>query len=109
MNLPFKKSGEADQNLTVEEKLMQSKFRYLNEELYTTDSKQAVELFKGINADNFRDYHDGYRQQVQKWPKNPLDIFIQELTKEKYARSVIADFGCGEGKLGLEVQREREV
>ena len=50
----------------------------------------------------FEDYHEGYRQQVEKWPKNPLDVLAQELGKiEKYKGLKIADFGCGEGKLHL--------
>ena len=51
----------------------------------------------------FEDYHEGYRQQVQKWPKNPLDIIVSELKKEKYKEQAIGDFGCGEGKLQLEL------
>jgi ribosomal RNA-processing protein 8 len=47
----------------------------------------------------FTDYHEGYRQQVEKWPKNPLDMFIDELSKSKYKKDTIADFGCGEGRL----------
>ena len=63
---------------------MQGKFRMFNEELYTKTSKDgAIELFK-TDSRQFADYHDGYRQQVLKWPKNPLDILVQELSKEKY-------------------------
>jgi len=42
-----------------------------------------MKLFKDEPA-LFLDYHEGYRQQVDKWPKNPLDIFIDELKKDKY-------------------------
>jgi len=49
-------------------------------------------------------YHLGYRQQVEKWPKNPLDILIKELKKEKYKAMAIADLGCGEGRLQEELQ-----
>ncbi len=52
----------------------------------------------------FADYHEGYRYQVQKWPKNPLDILIAELSKSKYSDKSIADFGCGEGKLQLQLE-----
>ncbi len=51
------------------------------------------------NPELFTDYHEGYRQQVEKWPKNPLDIIIEELKKEKYTGMKIGDFGCGEGRL----------
>jgi len=36
-----------------------------------------VKLFKDDAL--FADYHEGYRQQVEKWPKNPLDLIIAEL------------------------------
>ena len=52
----------------------------------------------------FQDYHEGYRQQVEKWPKNPLDVLIDELKKPKYQNSVIGDFGCGEGRLQLDLE-----
>jgi ribosomal RNA-processing protein 8 len=43
----------------VDEALKSSKFRYLNEQLYTTESANAVELFK--ESELFEDYHVGYR------------------------------------------------
>jgi ribosomal RNA-processing protein 8 len=66
----------------VAENLKSSKFRFLNEQLYCSKSDDAVQLFK--DADLFADYHEGYRQQVEKWPKNPLDLLVAELKKEKY-------------------------
>ena len=78
--------------------MKQAKFRFLNESLYTTPSSEAVDMFKKEPA-LFTDYHEGYRQQVDKWPKNPLDMFIDELSKSKYKHYSIADFGCGEGRL----------
>ena len=62
-----------------------------------------MKLFKDEPA-LFNDYHEGYRQQVDKWPKNPLDIFIDELKKDKYKGHKIADFGCGEGRLQLDLE-----
>ena len=41
---------------------------------------------------------------MQRWPKNPLDILIGELGKAKYVDHVIADFGCGEGRLELDLK-----
>lgn len=43
----------------VHENMKSSKFRFLNEQLYTTNSKDAISLFK--DADMFADYHEGYR------------------------------------------------
>ena len=51
---------------TAEEKMMQSKFRFLNEQLYTQSSVEnggAVKMFMS-EPKQFEDYHDGYRQQV---------------------------------------------
>ena len=88
--------------------MKQSKFRYLNEMLYTqpsTDAEGAVLMFMKDQS-TVSDYHEGYRQQVEKWPKNPLDIFISELSKmDKYENKKIADFGCGEGKLALQLMK----
>ena len=41
---------------------------------------------------------------MARWPKNPLDIIIDELKKTKYVNDDIADFGCGEGKLELRLR-----
>lgn len=42
---------------------------------------------------------------MEKWPKNPLDVVISELKKPKYKDMKIADFGCGEGRLQLELEK----
>ena len=52
----------------------------------------------------FLNYHEGYRQQVEKWPKNPLDVIIGELKKDRYKKKTIADLGCGEGRLQLDLE-----
>jgi len=57
----------------------------------------------------FVDYHEGYRQQVLKWPRNPLEILMHELSKVKYRGMKIADFGCGEGKLQLHLEAQRDT
>ena len=62
-------------------------------------------MFK--DGDLFADYHEGYRQQVEKWPKNPLDLITSELKKEKYRNCKVGDFGCGEGKLQLSLQKNK--
>lgn len=76
--------------------------------MYTTHSKESLDYFKE-NSDSFVDYHDGFKNQVKKWPKNPVDIFITELKKPKYNGMVIADLGCGEGKLELEIKKHDET
>ena len=85
-----------------------SKFRWINEKLYTTTSRDSFKLLKK-DKKTFEDYHEGYSQMVSKWPKNPLDIIIKELKKDEYKGKTIIDLGCGTGKLGKEVENERKV
>ncbi|KFM78858.1 Ribosomal RNA-processing protein 8, partial [Stegodyphus mimosarum] len=62
------------------EMLNAAKFRYLNEKLYTESGRDAYEYFQN-NANEFEDYHSGYKMQVQKWPMNPVDLIIKDLHK----------------------------
>ena len=82
-------------------RLSGSRFRILNEELYTTTSASAFENFQS-NPELFDQYHEGFRHQVKEWPSNPVDVMFQWLSK-KYANSakatVVADFGCGDAEL----------
>ena len=41
---------------------------------------------------------------MERWPKNPLDIIIGELKRTKYINDAVADFGCGEGRLELDLK-----
>lgn len=61
----------------MRQKLISSRFRHLNETLYTTDSSKAVELFNA-NPELFDEYHAGFSRQVKEsWPSNPVDGYIQ--------------------------------
>nr|CAI5844328.1 unnamed protein product [Callosobruchus analis] len=64
----------------MEQKLNAARFRFLNEQIYTMDSKEAKKIFEQ-DPDAFRVYHEGYRQQVKQWPLNPLDIVIQTVKR----------------------------
>ena len=99
--MQHKSKGSVESKMS--ENLKSSKFRFLNEKLYTTPSSSAVDLFKK-EPNLFDDYHEGYRQQVEKWPKNPLDMLVSELKKVKYINAFVGDFGCGEGKLELQLK-----
>lgn len=57
-----------------------SRFRFLNEILYSKDGSGGVQLFKEDKG-AFKAYHEGYRQQVQQWPLNPLDRIIKAIKK----------------------------
>lgn len=57
-----------------------SRFRYLNELLYSKPSNEATSVFQE-DPSSFQAYHDGYRQQVQQWPLNPLDRMIKAMKR----------------------------
>lgn len=57
-----------------------ARFRYLNEQIYKRESNEANKLFKE-DPDAFQAYHEGYRQQINKWPLNPLDVIIADISK----------------------------
>ncbi|KAF2180643.1 hypothetical protein K469DRAFT_741159 [Zopfia rhizophila CBS 207.26] len=67
---PFQESMRA--------KLTSARFRHLNESLYTKPSTESLSLFKE-NPDMFEDYHRGFAQQVQVWPENPVDGYVQTI------------------------------
>lgn len=82
-------------------RLCAARFRYLNEQLYTRTGSEAFQLFQKDN-EAFRVYHEGFQGQVGKWPVNPLDLIV-DFIKSKPKRLLIADFGCGDGKLAQNV------
>lgn len=97
-------------------KLSGSRFRWINEQLYTTTSEKALQLVKEQPA-LFDEYHHGFRSQVQLWPENPVDVFVEQI-KARTAKPVnapgglpglsnkkvvVADMGCGEAQLSLDV------
>jgi ribosomal RNA-processing protein 8 len=51
----------------------------------------------------FDAYHAGFREQVRRWPSNPLDDLIAWARSELPQEAVIGDFGCGEAKLAASV------
>ncbi|KAF2748784.1 hypothetical protein M011DRAFT_441261 [Sporormia fimetaria CBS 119925] len=59
-------------------KLTSARFRHLNESLYTKPSKESLEIFKE-NPDMFEDYHRGFAQQVEVWPENPVDGYVDAI------------------------------
>ncbi|KAK6020326.1 hypothetical protein OSTOST_14021, partial [Ostertagia ostertagi] len=83
------------------EKLEAGRFRFLNEQLYTMTGSEAWEYFKE-DPDAFRCYHNGFAEQVKKWPNHPLSSIIRWL-KAKPSGSVVFDMGCGEAKIAATV------
>lgn len=100
-------------------KLSGSRFRWINEQLYTIDSESALKLIKEQPA-LFDEYHQGFRSQVQSWPENPVDVFVDQI-KQRSRKNVnapgglpglypnkevvVADMGCGEAQLSLDIQK----
>lgn len=61
----------------MQQKLISSRFRHLNETLYTTPSQQASSLFS--EPANYSSYHAGFRAQVAVWPQNPINTFLADI------------------------------
>ncbi|XP_035894260.1 ribosomal RNA-processing protein 8 [Anopheles stephensi] len=100
---PFKKPGEDCTNLRdkLVDRLKGSRFRFINEQLYKIPGKEAKKLFQEDPA-SFDAYHEGYRQQVEQWPMNPLNRMIKCILKLP-KDTIVADFGCGDAKLAASV------
>jgi ribosomal RNA-processing protein 8 len=93
-------------------RLSGSRFRILNEELYTKTSEESFERFSQ-NPELFEQYHEGFRHQVESWPVNPVDVIVRWLSS-KYQKSQcdVADFGCGDAQLAndlLKIKRKGET
>lgn len=111
---PKKKLTPLQQKMMA--KLSGSRFRWINEQLYTIPSADALKLVKE-QPEIFDEYHEGFRSQVQSWPENPVNVFVDQIRLRskrpvnapgglrglKDRNIVIADMGCGEAQLSLEV------
>lgn len=64
----------------LSDRLKASRFRFINEQLYTQTGEQAIDVFKQDDS-AFSAYHDGYRKQIEQWPINPLDRIIKSIKK----------------------------
>lgn len=82
-------------------KLAAGRFRFLNEQLYTSTGAEAYSYFQK-DPEAFFCYHNGFAQQVQKWPNHPLEAIIKWL-KKKPNGSVVLDMGCGDAKIAASV------
>lgn len=82
-------------------KLAGSEFRWLNERLYTQPGAVSLSAFQR-EPELFAKYHQGFREQVARWPVNPLDVMVRKVS-ELPRSAVIADMGCGEAKLAASV------
>ncbi|KAJ3129440.1 25S rRNA (adenine645-N1)-methyltransferase [Physocladia obscura] len=96
--------GLTELQAKMKKALSGGRFRMINEKLYTTTSDVAVKLFKK-EPETFEIYHAGFRAQVESWPSNPVNHFIDILSVYKPENHndkkpiVIVDMGCGEAAL----------
>ena len=81
-------------------RLSGSRFRELNEELYTTTSQDAFQRFSS-KPELYNQYHEGFRTQVEQWPINPVNVIVKWLSCnfQKHDECLVADFGCGDAEL----------
>jgi ribosomal RNA-processing protein 8 len=79
-----KSSPQDSKPLSYQDKLRESlkgsRFRFINEQLYSNPSVEAVKIFEEDES-AFTAYHEGYRHQVNQWPMNPLDRLIKQINK----------------------------
>jgi ribosomal RNA-processing protein 8 len=95
---------------SFKDRLSGSRFRILNEELYTTASSRAFQRFSTA-PELYHQYHEGFRYQVGRWPVNPVNVIVQNLTARSTKRPkskassplVVADFGCGDAELARQL------
>ena len=73
-------------------RLTSSRFRELNETLYTHSSQHSLEKFSN-NPELFDQYHVGFRKQVKEWPVNPVDVIYRKICRE-YNGGKIGGGGC---------------
>ncbi|OMO69264.1 Methyltransferase-related protein [Corchorus olitorius] len=79
-------------------------FRMINEKLYTSTGKEALEYFKE-DPELFNMYHTGYQEQMTHWPELPVNIIIKWL-KDHSSSLIVADFGCGDARLAKNVKNK---
>jgi ribosomal RNA-processing protein 8 len=126
-------TGQAKSSLaqSYQARLQGSRFRSLNEQLYTTHSQEAFEQFSS-QPQLFQEYHAGFASQVENWPVQPVSVVATELkrlvlknggdndtnvtTKEikslphrnQPQHLVVADFGCGSAQLAQELLQVKD-
>jgi ribosomal RNA-processing protein 8 len=96
---------------SFKDRLSGSRFRVLNEELYTTPSASAYRRFS-TNPELYSQYHEGFRYQVGRWPVNPVHVIVNSLMARRQKGQsvgagprplVVADFGCGDAELAKQL------
>lgn len=119
---------------SMRQKLISARFRHLNQTLYTTPSAHSLSLFSE-NPEMFHEYHEGFRRQVEVWPENPVDTYIEQIQKRGKVKALprgqkasdadpsstallplprtegtcyIADLGCGDAMLTQKLEKDKK-
>lgn len=74
----------------------------MNEKLYKCSSDNALKYFKD-DPSAFKIYHEGFQNQLRKWPNDPLAWAEEIIKNELKGNPVIADMGCGDARLALKL------
>lgn len=91
----FKPGAKSKKSITdIKSRLAGSRFRFLNEQLYSSTSAESWAVFRR-DPNLFKVYHEGYRNQVAQWPYNPVEEVVSWLEAHGECRT-IGDFGCGD-------------
>ncbi|OCF40200.1 ribosomal RNA-processing protein 8 [Kwoniella heveanensis CBS 569] len=90
-------AGMTDMQRSMQAKLEGAKFRWINEQLYSTPSTDAVAMMKK-DPKIFADYHNTHRLLTAVWPSPPLPYIVKALSPLPVG-TVIADLGCGDAGL----------
>ncbi|KAF2637504.1 hypothetical protein P280DRAFT_107564 [Massarina eburnea CBS 473.64] len=84
--LPPEPAGLTPLQKSMRLKLAGARFRHLNEALYTKPSAESLTIFKE-DPSMFEDYHRGFAQQVEVWPENPVDNYVDTILARGKARA----------------------
>jgi ribosomal RNA-processing protein 8 len=85
-----------------------SRFRWLNESLYTESSSKSFTMFQN-DPKLFDAYHSGFRSQTKGWPVNPVDECLGYIMASCGPGSTVGDFGCGDAKLAQRLKDSMSV
>jgi ribosomal RNA-processing protein 8 len=109
---PIEKSTNSSQGTTTHtpgaQALEGSRFRWLNESLYTEDSQKSFQLFQG-DPSLFEAYHRGFRSQAANWPSNPVQDICSFAKSKLTHGSSIGDFGCGDAQIAQNLNKTMTV
>lgn len=83
----------------LQEKMKGSKFRWINEQLYTQSGNKSLQMIQEDES-LFDIYHQGFREQVRRWPLVPVDVFIKMLKYVIMNSNIIIE-NFQEKKLGI--------